>query len=258
METTFWKKTKPQIDGLSQVDSQSTNGVATKVVEENYYYHALVHLLPTAYRRLKTSSWFSKNCTGYRAVAESIEQVGQNLCRENDGLWWLPYRLLRSLCQQDEKTIPYAMYFEKSLSDEIVHLRKYKHDYDPIYATWPFSFVYWLYSTKVLGDEIKPLLDSLEKRMALLYPPNGIKEKVVYILTPDTLTIGIVKTAEDFVPGLRKRFTMEYFIAIETVKVPTMPVKETVLTKEEIMEYYLGTYEDRIESIFEKEWVLHP
>lgn len=259
MKKPFWKKKKKsEIDGLSQVDLQFTKGVDTKVVEENYYYNALVHLLPTAYRRLKTSSWFSKNCNGYRVVAEAIEQAGQNLCRENDGLWWLPYRLLHSLCQQDEKSIPYGMYYEKFPYDQIMHVRKFKNDYDPIYATWPFSYVYWLYSTEVLGDEIKPLMIGFEKRLNILFPPNGIKEKVVYILTPDTLTIGVVKTAEDFVPGLRKRFTIEYFVALETITVPTTPVQKTVLTKEEIMEYYLGAYEDKVESIFEKDWIFHP
>lgn len=253
MKTTFWKKKKKsEIDGLSQVRSQSTNGAATKVVEENYYYNALIELLPTAYRRLKTTCWYSKNCTGYRVVAEAIEKEGQKICRENDGLWWLPYQLLHSLCQQDEKTIPYAMYYERFPYDQIMHVRKFRHDYDLIYSTWPFSYVHWLYKTEVFGDEIKPLMIGFEKRLNILYPPNGIKEKVVYIVTPDTLTIGLVKKSEDFVPALKKRFSIEYFVALETITVPTTPVQKTVLTKEEIMEYYLAKYEDTVENIFEK------
>ncbi len=254
MEKTFWKKKKKsEIDGLSQ--SESTSGVLTKIAEDNYYHDALVYELPKAFNYLVKNSWYSKNCTGYRVLAESIERTGTKICTSLKGIWWLPFGLFHSLCQQDE-AIPFWMYFERPPYDGILHLRKFKNDYDELYSSWPLSYVYWLYKKECYGDEIRPLLDSLKKRPDLLSLAKQKKEKVYYILTPDTLTMGVMKSVDNIVPVLKRDFTVDYFVALETVKILPTLVVENALSKEQIMEYYLSKYEDTIETFFDNNWYI--
>lgn len=226
---------------------------ATKLVEPEYYYDALLQLFPTAYNRLKMTCWLGNRSNGYRAVAENIELTGNSVCKKNNGIWWLPYPLLHNLCQQEED-IPYWMYYEKHPYDAIIQVRKFKNDYDPIFSKWPFSYVYWIYKTEFLGDEIGPLVANFQTRPDLLRDAKPMREKIVYILTPDTITIGVVKNIEHAVPILRKKFKMEYFVALETIKIAPTPVRQSVLKKENIMEYYLTRYEDLVEDIFENDW----
>ena len=247
---TLFKKKVEKSDLSQNVDA--VLAPATKLVEQEYYYDTLCKVLPTAYNHLKNTCWTGKKTTGFRAVAENIELTGISVCKKNNGIWWLPYSLLYNLCQQEED-IPYWMYCQKHPYDQILRIRKFKYDYDPIFSTRPFSYVYWLFKTEFLGDEIGPLVADFKIRADLLQTARVMREQVVYILTPDTITIGLVKNIGLAVPILWKRFEMKYFVALETIKIAPTAVKQSVLKKESIMEYYLTRYEDLVEDIFEND-----